>query len=95
MDFVKGMAENLRNHPDDFGSWHGRSGYPEVITAREESVMFGPVLAFLAFVAFVVSLVVYGSVHGWVFWLLLGLALLALSAVAPAVEARRRGVGAP
>jgi hypothetical protein len=57
--------------------------------------MFGPVLAFLAFVAFVVSLVVYGSVHGWVFWLLLGLALLALSAVAPAVEARRRGVGAP
>jgi hypothetical protein len=38
-------------------------------------------LAVLALIAFVVSLVVYGSLHGWVAWMLLGLIFLAADAV--------------
>ncbi len=34
-------------------------------------------LALLALIAFVISVVVYGSVHGWVFWFLLGAIFIA------------------
>lgn len=40
-------------------------------------------LAVFALVFFIVAMIVLGTVHGWVFWMLLGLAALAADHIYP------------